>query len=97
LGHSAGTHRNIWWLTMALDKLSPLEARVREMVELIQTLKRENAGLKSDLRAARERLLKQHASDDRWDSERADIKARIEKVLDDLDSLEFIESAQGEE
>lgn len=79
---------------MALDKLTPLEARVREMVELIQTLKRENAGLKSDLRAARERLLKQHASDDRWGAERADIKARIEKVLDDLDTLEFIEESK---
>ncbi|MGH8248777.1 MAG: cell division protein ZapB [Gammaproteobacteria bacterium] len=79
---------------MALDKLVSLEARVRELVDLLQTLKRENIGLKSDLRGARERLLKQHASDDRWGSERADIKARIEKVLDDLDSLEFIEESK---
>jgi len=79
---------------MALDKLVSLEARVREMVDLIQTLKRENAGLKSDLRAARERLVRQHESDDRWVSERADLKARIEKVLDDLDSLEFIEESK---
>ena len=79
---------------MALDKLASLEARVRELVELIQTLKRENAGLKGDLRAARERLIRQHASDDRWGSERADIKVRIEKVLDDLDSLEFIEESK---
>lgn len=79
---------------MALDKLVSLEARVRELVELIQTLKRENAGLKGDLRAARERLIRQHASDDRWGSERADIKVRIEKVLDDLDSLEFIEESK---
>ncbi len=79
---------------MALDKLISLEARVREMVDLIQTLKRENTGLKSDLRASRERLLRQHTSDDRWGSERADIKARIEKVLDDLDSLEFIEESK---
>ncbi|MGH7260538.1 MAG: cell division protein ZapB [Nitrospiraceae bacterium] len=79
---------------MALDKLVSLEARVRELVELIQTLKRENASLKGDLRAARERLIRQHASDDRWGSERADIKVRIEKVLDDLDSLEFIEESK---
>jgi chromosome segregation ATPase len=82
---------------MAVDRLVSLETRVREMVELIQTLKRENSGLKNDLRAAKERLVRQHASDDRWGSERADIKARIEQVLDELDSLEFIESAQGEE
>jgi len=79
---------------MAVDRLASLEARIREMVELIQTLKRENAGLKSDLRAARERLVKQHASGDQWVTERADIKVRIEKVLGELDALEFVESAQ---
>lgn len=79
---------------MAVDRLASLEARVRELVDLIQTLKRENAGLKSDLRAARERLVKQHASGDHWMSERADIKARIEKVLGELDSLEFIEESK---
>ncbi len=82
---------------MAVDKLASLEARVRDLLELIQTLKRENAGLKSDLRAARERLVRQQTSGDQWISERADIKTRIEKVLNDLDSLEFAESVQGEE
>jgi chromosome segregation ATPase len=79
---------------MAGEKLAGLEARIREMVELIQALKRENAGLKSDLRAARERLVKQHASGDQWVSERTDIKVRIEKVLSELDSLEFIEESK---
>lgn len=82
---------------MAVDRLVALEARIREMVELIQALKRENAGLKSDLRAARERLSRQHASGDQWVSERADIKVRIEKVLGELDALEFVESAHSEE
>ena len=82
---------------MAVDRLASLEARIREMVELIQTLKRENAGLKSDLRAARERLVRQHASGDQWVSERTDIKVRIEKVLSELDALEFIEGASCEE
>jgi len=79
---------------MAGDKLTGLEARIREMVELIQTLKRENAGLKNDLRAARERLVTQHASGDQWVSERTDIKVRIEKVLSELDALEFIEESK---
>ena len=82
---------------MGVDKLASLEARVRDLLELIQTLKRENAGLKSDLRAARERLVRQQTNDDQWVTERADIKTRIEKVLQDLDSLEFVESVQGEE
>lgn len=79
---------------MAVDRLASLEARVRELVDLIQALKRENAGLKSDLRATKERLVTQHASGDHWMSERADIKARIEKVLGELDSLEFIEESK---
>jgi len=79
---------------MAVDRLVLLEARVRELLELIQTLKRENDGLKSDLRAAKDRLARQHSSGDQWVSERADIKVRIEKVLSELDSLEFIEGAQ---
>jgi chromosome segregation ATPase len=79
---------------MAVDRLASLEARVRELVDLIQTLKRENTGLKSDLRAAKDRVVKQHASGDHWVSERADIKARIEKVLGELDSLEFIEESK---
>lgn len=82
---------------MAVDKLASLEARVRDLLELIQTLKRENAGLKSDLRVARERLVRQQTNGDQWVTERADIKTRIEKVLHDLDSLEFVESGQGEE
>jgi len=80
---------------MAVDKLGSLETRIRDMVEMIQTLKRENAGLKSDLRTAKDRLTRNQASGDHWASERADIKARIEKVLGELDSLEFIEESKG--
>lgn len=82
---------------MGVDRLAALEARVRELLELIQTLKRENAGLKSDLRAARERLVRQQTNGDQWVTERTEIKARIEKVLDELDALEFVESVPGGE
>ena len=47
---------------MAIDRLASLEARVRELLELIQALKRENAGLKSDLRTAKERLRQAQAA-----------------------------------
>jgi hypothetical protein len=76
---------------MALDKLTALEVRVRELVELVQVLKRENAALRHELRLAKARLLERRAVDERWASERADIKVRIEKVLSDLDALEFAE------
>jgi len=82
---------------MALDKLEALEARVRSLVELIQSLKKANASLESELRAARERLSKQDEMNCRWEQERDDVRSRIEKVLGELDLLECVESAPGEE
>lgn len=79
---------------MALDRMAALEARVRGLVEMIQTLKRANAALEGELRAARERLLQQRESERRWEDERAGIKARIEKVLGELDVLECIEESK---
>lgn len=79
---------------MASDKLVSLEARVRQLVELVQTLKRENAGLKTDVRTTRERSLKQNELNHRWIQERTDIKGRIEKVLSDVDAIEFLEETK---
>lgn len=82
---------------MALDKMAALEARIRSMVELIQSLKKANASLESELRAARERLAKQDEMNRRWEDERADVRSRIEKVLGELELLECVESAPCEE
>ena len=82
---------------MALDKMAALEARIRSMVELIQSLKKANASLESELRAARERLAKQDEMNRRWEEERADVRSRIEKVLGELELLECVESVPCEE
>lgn len=82
---------------MALDKMAALEARIRSMVELIQSLKKANVSLESELRAARERLAKQDEMNRRWEEERADVRSRIEKVLGELELLECVESAPCEE
>jgi chromosome segregation ATPase len=81
---------------MPLDKMAALEARIRSMVELIQSLKKANTSLESELRAARERLSKQDEMNRRWEEERADVRSRIEKVMGELDLLECVESAPGE-
>jgi chromosome segregation ATPase len=81
---------------MALDKMAALEARVRSLVELIQSLKRANATLEGELRAARERLSKQEEMSRRWEKERDDVRARIEKVLGELDVLEQLEGVSCE-
>ena len=79
---------------MALEKLEALESRVRGLVSLIQDLKRSNAALHEEVRAARERLMKQEELGRRWEMERMDVRARIEKVLGELDFLEGLEESK---
>jgi septal ring factor EnvC (AmiA/AmiB activator) len=76
---------------MALDRLDALETRIKDLVKLIQDLKKRNAGLEDDLRSIRQRLADESDSNRRWARERTDIKARIEKVLSDIEVLEGFE------
>jgi FtsZ-binding cell division protein ZapB len=73
---------------MSLDRLDALESRIRDLVKLVQELKRRNAALEGELKAARERLAAQNDSNRRWERERVDIKSRVEKVLGELDLLD---------
>ena len=76
---------------MALDRLDALETRIKDLVKLIQELKKRNAGLEDDLRLTRQRLTDESDSNRRWARERTDIKSRIEKVLSDIEVLEGFE------
>lgn len=73
---------------MSLDRLDALENRIRDLVKLVQELKRKNATLEGELKAARERLAEQNDSNRRWERERLDIKSRVEKVLGELELLD---------
>lgn len=73
---------------MSLDRLDALESRIRDLVKLVQELKRKNAALEGELKTARERLAEQNDSNRRWERERVDIKSRIEKVLRELELLD---------
>lgn len=76
---------------MALDRLDALETRIRDLVKLIQELKKRNATLEDDLKAVRQRLSEESDSNRRWTRERVDIKSRVEKVLGDIELLEGFE------
>lgn len=76
---------------MALDRLDALETRIKDLVKLIQELKKRNAGLEDDLKLTRQRLSDESDSNRRWAKERTDIKVRIEKVLSDIEVLEGFE------
>ncbi|MDH4301807.1 MAG: cell division protein ZapB [Nitrospira sp.] len=76
---------------MALDRLDALETRIRDLVQLVQELKRKNAVLEEEVRTARQRLAAQDDMNRQWEKERVDIKARIEKVMSEIELLECIE------
>jgi len=73
---------------MALDRLDALEDRIRDLVKLVQELKRKNAVAEEELKIVRQRLAEKDDSNRRWEQERVDIKSRIEKVLGDIELLE---------
>ena len=76
---------------MTLDRLDALEIRIRDLVKLVQDLKRKNASLGDDLRLARERVAVRDDENRRWEQERIDIRSRIEKVLGEIDLLECLD------
>ncbi len=76
---------------MSLDRLDALETRIRDLVKLVQELKRGNALLEEELNAARQRLAAQDDMNRKWEKERIDIKVRIEKVMNEMELLECAE------
>lgn len=76
---------------MELDRLDALETRIRDLVKLVQELKRKNALLEEELQTARQRLAAQDDMSQKWEKERMDIKARIEKVMSEMELLECVD------
>jgi len=76
---------------MALDRLDALESRIRDLVKLVQELKKKIAVAEEELKVVRHRLVEKDDSNRRWKQERIDIKSRIEKVLGDIELLECLE------
>lgn len=76
---------------MALDRLDAFESRIRDLVKLVQELKKKNAAIEEELKIARRRLAEKDEANRRWEQERVDIKLRIERVLNDIELLECLE------
>ncbi|MDN5940783.1 MAG: hypothetical protein L0H94_02780 [Nitrospira sp.] len=76
---------------MALDRLDALESRIRDLVKLVQELKKKNAAIEEELKVARRRLSEKDEANRRWEQERVDIKLRIERVLSDIELLDCLE------
>jgi chromosome segregation ATPase len=80
---------------MALDRMDALESRIRDLVKLVQELKRKNVAAEEELKVVRQRLAEKDSSNRRWEQERVDIKSRIERVLGDIELLECLEEGGG--
>lgn len=81
---------------MSLEKMETLEVRVRGLVELVQELKKANASLEAQLTLAQEELSRREDYGREWEEERGNIRLRIEKVLEQLDSLDTSEAGLQE-
>jgi FtsZ-binding cell division protein ZapB len=81
---------------MALDRLDALEARIHDLVKLVQELKRKNATLEEEMKAARQRIASQEDLNQQWEKERIDIKSRIEKVIGEIELLECADDPKEE-
>ena len=60
---------------MALDRLDAFETRIRDLVKLVQELKKKNAAVEEELKIVRQRLAEKDDSNRRWEQERVDIKS----------------------
>ena len=76
---------------MTLDRLDALEIRIRDLVKLVQDLKRKNTSLEDELRLARERVAVRDDENRRWEQERLDIRTQKKKVLGEIDLLECLD------
>lgn len=81
---------------MSLEKMETLEVRVRGLVALVQELKEANTSLQEQLNLAREELSRREDYGRELEEERGNIKLRIEKVLEQLDSMDASEAGLQE-
>lgn len=79
---------------MALDRLDVLETRIKDLVKLVQELKRKNASLEDEVKTARQQIVSQDDVNRRWEKERLDIKSRIERVMSEIELLECADDSK---
>ncbi|MBH0191859.1 MAG: hypothetical protein HP492_08920 [Nitrospira sp.] len=81
-------------IVMALDRLDVLETRIKDLVKLVQELKRKNASLEDEVKTARQQIVSQDDVNRRWEKERLDIKSRIERVMSEIELLECVDDSK---
>jgi chromosome segregation ATPase len=70
-----------------MEKLEILEVKIRKMMDLIKQLKSEKADLETGLKGLSERALKLEEENSYWRTEKQTIRARVEKILGEIEVL----------
>jgi len=70
-----------------MEKLEKLEIQIRKMMEMIKLLKSEKAFLETETKIMTEKILKLEEQNDYWENEKSEIRARIEKILGEMESI----------
>ena len=73
---------------MSLQKLNALESRVRNLVQLVQDVKHENATLKIKLSESQEQLRDQEQHLQDKENEQTGVHDCIERILGELDAVD---------
>jgi septal ring factor EnvC (AmiA/AmiB activator) len=74
---------------MSLDSLKLLETKISEFVERHEQVRREQNQLREQLRDRDKKLAEANAQLKRFEKERGELRARLEKILGRLNSLEL--------
>ena len=78
---------------MSLEKLNTLESRVRNLVQLVQDVNRENATLKIKLSESQEQLRDQEERLQDKENEQTGVHDCIERILGELDAVDHVNEA----
>lgn len=71
-----------------MDRIDLLESKIKQMIDLVQSLREENQGLRDRLSAAESRSREMSQEREVLDRERDQVRDRIEQLLGDLAEVE---------
>ena len=79
---------------MTLDGLDALETKIRDLIQLVQDMKKKNVSLSEEIKMVRQQLATQQELNQRWENESIEIQSRIERVLGDIELVECIDEPE---
>ena len=70
-----------------MEKLDILEARIQQMKDWIRQLKLAKSLLETEVKSLTEKTAKLEEENSHWDKEKKEIRARVERILVDIETI----------